>query len=94
MTGKCIRIPVPGMAGSSTLCDPGTTYATCTTTSYMSTSCLPCLDQARNIWIYDISVDPANPGPPTGMCSDPTGADCTGAKALCTTQFNACLNDM
>ncbi len=94
MTGKCIQLPVPGMAGSSLLCDPGSTYAACSATGYMSTSCLPCLDQARNIWIYDISVDPANPGPPTGMCSMPTGADCTGAQTMCMTAFNACLNDM
>jgi hypothetical protein len=93
MNGKCTSVPVPGMAGSSLLCDPGLTYAQCSDMNYMSTLCLPCLDQARNIWIYDISVDPANPGPPTGMCSDPTGADCMGAKNLCMTQFNACLND-
>lgn len=94
MNGKCTEIPVPNMPGSSQLCDPGITYAQCSAMSYMSTSCTPCLDQARNIWIYDISVDPANPGPPTGMCSAPTGADCMGAKALCMTQFNACLADM
>jgi len=94
MSGKCIQVAVPGMAGSFQLCDPATTYAQCSATTYMSTSCLPCLDQARNIWIYDISVDPNNPGPPTGMCSMPTGADCTGAKNACGTQFNACLNDV
>jgi hypothetical protein len=93
MNGKCAEVPVPGMAGSSLLCDPGSTYAMCSAMGYTSTVCLPCLDQARNIWIYDISVDPANPGPPTGMCSMPTGADCMGAKALCMAQFNACLND-
>jgi hypothetical protein len=94
MTGKCISLTPPGMpTANPNLCDPGIDYATCNDPNHMSTSCLPCLDQARNIWIYDISVDPANPGPPTGMCSDPTGADCSGAKALCMTQFNACLND-
>ncbi len=94
MTGKCIEVPVPNMAGSFQLCDPNTTYAQCSASTYMSTSCLPCLDQARNIWIYDISVDPANPGPPTGMCSMPTSADCMGAKTACGTQFSACLNDV
>jgi hypothetical protein len=94
MTGKCIQVQVPNQpAGTFDLCDPGTTYAQCSATTYMSTSCLPCLDQARNFWIYDISVDPMNPGPPTGMCSMPTSADCMGAKALCGTQFNACLYD-
>jgi hypothetical protein len=98
MTGKCVSLPVtPGMDGPNDphdLCDPGTTIATCTASTYMSTSCQPCLDQTRNLWIDDISVDPANPGPPTGMCSMPTSADCTGGQAACTTPFNACLNDV
>jgi hypothetical protein len=91
MTGKCVQLAAPG--GGTDLCDPGITIQQCTASTYMSTSCLPCLDQARNQFIYDISVDPANPGPPTGMCSMPTSADCMGATALCGTQFNACLND-
>ena len=91
MTGKCVALAAPG--GGTDLCDPGITIAQCTASTYMSTSCLPCLDQARNQFIYDISVDPANPGPPTGMCSMPTSADCMGAKTACGTQFNACLND-
>jgi hypothetical protein len=94
MSGKCIENAVPGMAGSFQLCDPGTTYAQCTATSYVSTSCSPCIEQARNLWFEDSSVDPMNPGPPTGMCSMPTSPDCTGAKTACMTQFNACLNDM
>jgi hypothetical protein len=93
MSGRCILVAMPGSPGSSLLCDPGSTYAQCTSASYTSTSCLPCLDQARNIWLYDDSVDPSHPGPPTGMCSMPTSADCMGATAECMTQFNACLND-
>ena len=94
MTGKCIQVQIPGQpAGTFDLCDPGTNYTQCSATTYMSTSCLPCLDQARNQFIYDISVDPNNPGPPTGMCSMPTSADCMGAQAKCGTQFAACLND-
>jgi hypothetical protein len=91
--GKCVEVAVPGMAGSFQLCDPGTTYAQCTATTYMSTSCSPCIEQARNFWFEDSSVDPMNPGPPTGHCSMPTSADCMGATAACMTQFNACLND-
>ena len=92
--GKCVEQAVPGMAGSFQLCDPGVTYAQCTASTYMSTSCSPCIEQARNFWFEDSSVDPMNPGPPTGMCSMPTSADCMGAKTACMTQFNACLNDM
>ena len=94
MTGKCVEQAVPGMAGAFALCDPGITYAACTAMNYMSTSCSPCIEQARNFWFEDSSVDPMNPGPPTGMCSKPTSADCMGAKTSCMTQFNACLNDM
>jgi|SwirhisoilCB2_FD_contig_81_4071733_length_766_multi_3_in_0_out_0_2 hypothetical protein len=95
MTGKCVEVAVPGQAGSFQLCDPGTTYAQCTATNppYMSTSCSPCIEQARNFWFEDSSTDPMNPGPPTGMCSMPTSADCIGAKTQCMTQFNACLQD-
>lgn len=94
MTGKCVQIQVPGQpAGSFDLCDPGSTYAQCSASTYMSTSCTPCLNQARNLWFED-PVDPANPGPPTGMCAMPTSADCTGAKTACGTQFNTCLADM
>lgn len=94
MAPECVSPvdPSTGMA-SNLLCDPSSTFAQCSASTYMSTVCLPCLDQARNQFIYDISVDPANPGPPTGMCSMPTSADCMGAKAACGTQFNACLND-
>ncbi len=93
-TDKCDLVPVPGMPGASLLCDPGITYAQCSATTYMSTTCSPCLEEARNFWIFDITVDPMNPGPPTGMCPMPTSTDCTAAKAMCMTQFNACLNDM
>jgi len=85
--------PATGMP-SNLLCDPGSTFAMCSASGYMSTVCAPCIEQARNFWFEDSSVDPMNPGPPTGMCSMPTSADCTGAKAACMTQFNACLNDM
>ena len=91
-TGRCVEVADPGNPNVFVLCDPGITYAQCTAQTYVSTSCLPCLDQARNPWIYDTSTDPA--GPPTGMCSMPTSADCMGAKAMCMTQFNACLNDL
>jgi hypothetical protein len=93
-TGKCVEQPVPGMAGAFQLCDPMTTYAQCTATTYVSTSCTPCIEQARNFWFEDSSIDPNNPGPPTGMCSMPTSADCTGAATFCMTQFSACLNDL
>jgi hypothetical protein len=93
MTGKCVEVAVPNMAGSFQLCDPGTTYAQCSAATYVSTSCQPCIEQARNFWFEDISVDPMNPGPPTGMCSQPTSADCMGAQAACMTSFDACRND-
>lgn len=82
----------PGMMGDL-LCDPGVTYAECNSSTYKSTVCSPCLDEARNFWFYDISVNPINPGPPTGMCPDPSTADCMGAKAACATEFDNCLND-
>jgi len=87
---KCVEVTV---AGGSLLCDPGVPAATCNSSTYMSTSCLPCLNQARNIWLYDISVSATNPGPPTGMCSMPTSPDCIGAKAECMGAFAACLSD-
>jgi len=93
MTGKCVEVAVPNETGSFELCDPGVTYAQCTATSYVSTSCWPCIEQARNFWFEDSSVDPKNPGPPTGMCSQPTSADCMGANAACSIQFDACRND-
>lgn len=90
MTGRCVILSDPGNPGSSVLCDPGTSFTQCTATGYMSTSCSPCLDQARNIWFED----PSNPSnPPTGMCTMPTSADCMGARTTCMTVFNACLND-
>jgi hypothetical protein len=90
MTGRCILVSDPGNPGSQLLCDPGTTFTQCTAANYMSTSCAPCLDQARNVWFED----PSNPSnPPTGMCTMPTSADCMGARTTCMTQFNACLND-
>jgi len=98
MTGKCVSVPVdPTKTGPNDphqLCDPGITLATCQDPNYMSTSCSPCIEQARNFWFEDSTVDPMNPGPPTGMCSMPTSADCMGAKTTCMTQFSACLNDM
>src|SRR4051794_3319121 len=95
MAPKCVSPvdPATGMA-SNLLCDPQSSFAQCNAMGYMSTVCAPCIEQARNFWFEDSSVDPMNPGPPTGMCSMPTSADCMGAKAACMTQFNACLNDM
>ena len=94
-TSKCVDYPVPAsMGGGDILCDPTTTYAECSATTYMSMTCTPCLEQARNFWIYDASTSATNPGPPTGMCPDPTNADCIAAKAACATKFNDCLNDL
>src|SRR5262249_47419190 len=64
MVVKCVEGDVPNMAGSFLLCDAGTTYAECTASTYVSTSCGPCIEQARNFWFEDSSVDPLNPGPP------------------------------
>jgi hypothetical protein len=86
---KCIEIPAP--TGGTVLCDPGLTYQQCSTAQ--SKVCLPCLDQARNFWIYDLTVSMTNPGPPTGMCSMPSSPDCMGAKAACPNEFGACVND-
>jgi hypothetical protein len=98
MTGKCVSLANdPAKNGPNdphTLCDPGVTITQCMASTYMSTSCSPCLSNARNYWFIDESVDPQNPGPPTFMCPMPTSADCTASKAACMTQFNACLNDM
>jgi len=94
MAPKCVSPLDNTGAPSNLLCDPSSTYAQCSATGYMSTVCAPCIEQARNFWFEDSSVDPMNPGPPTGMCSDPASADCIGAKAACMTQYNACLNDL
>ncbi|HEY2746370.1 MAG TPA: hypothetical protein VGL86_17175, partial [Polyangia bacterium] len=91
MDGRCVEVAMPGVPGSSLLCDPGTTYTQCTAPNYTSTSCGPCLDQSRNLWFEDPSTNP--PGPPTGICSMPTSADCMGAQTQCATQFAACRND-
>src|SRR6185312_9760404 len=92
-TGKCVAVPNPMNTAESNLCDPGTTYAQCSAAGYTSTSCNPCLDDSRNMWVLDESVDPANPGPPTFMCAKPSSADCTAAATTCMTQFAACRND-
>ncbi len=97
MSGKCISVTVPASdmgPGGTQLCDPGSTVASCTAPGYTSTSCSPCLKEARNFWFIDESVDPTNPGPPTFMCPDPTSADCMAAKTTCATAFGACTNDM
>lgn len=93
MSGKCVTLADPANAGSSDLCDPGKTFAQCTDPTYMSTSCNPCLDDSRNMWVLDESVDPANPGPPTFACAHAASADCTGAQTTCMASFNACLNN-
>lgn len=93
MSGKCIQVADPNTAGSSYLCDPGTNFTTCTDPNHVSTSCNPCLEDSAYRFIRDDSIDPNNPGPPTGMCVRASSADCTGAQTTCMTQFNACLND-
>src|SRR5262249_57893153 len=45
---KCVAVTDP-TSGGSALCDPGTTYAQCTSGSYKSTSCEPCLGNAPNL---------------------------------------------
>jgi hypothetical protein len=98
MNGKCVSLPDdPAKTAPNdphTLCDPGVTITQCMSAGYMSTTCSPCLSEARNFWIFDESVNPMNPGPPTFMCPMPSSADCVAAKAACATPFNNCLNDM
>jgi len=87
---KCVTVVDP-TTGNTALCDPGTTYAQCTDGSFKSTSCEPCINNARNPVLGDFSKDP--PGAPTGMCPDPTSPDCKGG-AQCTSKFNSCLMDL
>jgi hypothetical protein len=91
MVGKCVRVTDPANSGSTSLCDPGQTYADCTAQGAPETTCTKCLSNARNFILADFSTDP--PGPPTGMCPDPASPDCKGG-AMCTTLMNACIMDM
>jgi hypothetical protein len=94
---RCVRQPIPADMGPSpgdNLCDPGITALQCDDPAYQSSVCTPCLSEARNFWVFDESVNPMNPGPPSFMCPMPTSADCMAAQAACASTFNACLNDL
>ncbi|MDB4971002.1 MAG: hypothetical protein JWN44_6691, partial [Myxococcales bacterium] len=94
MLGKCASVTIPAGepgAGGQILCDQGLTYAQCQAMTSMT--CIPCINNARNLIFGDFTVDPQNPGPPTGMCPDPASPDCKGG-AVCTTKINACTMDL
>ena len=82
----------PGMAGRL-LCDPGSTYAQCSDMNYMSTVCCRASISARHLSATSASTE--RPMARRPACARIRRAPTAWApRRSCTTQFNACLNDM
>ena len=97
MTGKCVSVPEAGHDQPERphmLCDPGIDIRAVQRrrTTCRHRACPASIRRATSGSTTSASIRRTRARRPA-CARMPTGADCTGAKAGCMTQFNACLND-